>query len=421
LPGRAAPLRGGGEIDRPLPRPYELRADAREILNTVFRQQALFDVGGRDLSFITCRQRAGAYLLGIANNTWREQPLKVTSFCGPLESIRELPLDRSETEAVGYLPESVDGKLLGHNTDSAIRGGDFRVFAVRVKESGVEVIPHRVPPPRPHGRALPLRRVTSVKEEILARPTFFEHFDGVVLDWRYLHDREKGVLQQEAGWIRRQGLRVFVDLSSGVNLYPTLRLVDNLAADYEQSMTSIADVMAKMKILGSRDLILSLHRQPENNFSGRQTQEAFEKTLRRLAMDAAELGIDLHLRMAFGKPPWSLSDMDALIEKLGAGNLHIAAATALLSRMDMSADAVRILKARLGLWLAAAPQVDLSGRLWDAHAPLHRAADRARIAAWIALVPDAPILTDAVFANQDQEYLDAVTLEQFRIGTERQE
>jgi hypothetical protein len=206
-----------------------------------------------------------------------------------------------------------------------------------------------------------------------------------------------------------------------VNLYPTLRLVDNLAADYEQSMTSIADVMAKMKILGSRDLILSLHRQPENNFSGRQTQEAFEKTLRRLAADAAGLGIDLHLRMAFGKPPWSLSDMDALIEKLGAGNLHTAAATALLSRMDMSADAVRILKARLGLWLAAAPQVDLSGRLWDAHAPLHRAADRARIAAWIALVPDAPILTDAVFANQDQEYLDAVTLEQFRIGTERQE
>ena len=409
------------EIDRPLPRPYELRTDARRILDTVFRQQALFDVGCRDLSFITCRQGPGVYLLGIANNTWRELPLKITSLCGSLESIRELPLDQSETEAVGYLPESVDGKLLGRNSADTIRGGDFRIFAVRVRESGVEVIPHRTPPPRPHGRALSLRRVTCVKEEILARPTFFEHFDGVVLDWRYLHDREKGVLQQEAGWMRRQGLRVFIDLSSGVNLYPTLRLVDNLAADYEESMTAIADVMAKMKILGSRDLILSLHRHPENNFNVRQTQEGFEKTLRRLAADAAGLGIDLHLRMAFGKPPWTLSDMNALIEKVGARNLHIAAGTALLARTDVSADAASILKARLGLWLVAAPQVDLSGKLWDAHAVLHRINDRAKIAAWLALVPDAPILLDAVFANQDEEYLDAVTLAQWRTGTERQE
>jgi len=407
------------EIDRPLPRPYELRAEARKILDTVFRQQALFDVGCRGLSFITCRQGPGAYTLGIANNTWHELPFKITSLCGPLESIRELPLDRSEMEAVGYLPEGADGKLLGRNTDGTIRGGDFRIFAVHVKESGVEVIPHRTPPPRPRGRALGLRHATSVKEEILARPTFFEHFDGVVLDWRYLHDREKSVVQQQAGWIRRQGLRVFVDLSSGANLYPTLRLVDNLAADYEESMTAIADVMAKMKILGSRDLILSLHRQPENNFSGRQTQEGFEKTLRRLAADAAGLGINLHLRMAFGKPPWTLDDMDVLIEKVGARNLRMAAGTALLSRTDVSADAARILKARLGLWLVAAPQVDLSGKLWDAHAPLHRVPERAGIAAWIALVPDAPTLLDAVFTNQDEEYLDAVTLAQLGTGTER--
>ena len=210
------------EIDKPLPRPYELRAEARRTLETVFQQQALFEVGSGDLSFITCRQGPGAYLLGVANSTWRELPLKIASLCGPLESIREVPLDRSELEAVGYLPEGVTGESLGRNTDNTIRGGDFRVFAVRVKESGVEVIPHRTPPPRPRGRALPLRRARSVKEEILARPTFFEHFDGIVLDWRYLHEREKSILQQEAGWMGRQGLQVFVDLSSGVNLYPTL-------------------------------------------------------------------------------------------------------------------------------------------------------------------------------------------------------
>jgi len=406
------------EVDQPLPRPYELRPEARKTLDTVFRQQALFDVGSRDLSFITCRQGPGAYTLGIANNTWHELPLEITSLCGPIESVREMPLDRSEMEAVGYLPEGVDEKLLGHSTDGTIRGGDFRIFAVRVKESGIEVIPHQPPPPGPHGRALPLRHASSVKEEILVRPTFFEHFDGVVLDWRYLSDHEKRVLQQEAGWIRRQGLRVFVDVSSGLNLYPALRLVDNLPADYDESMTAIADVIAKMKVVGARDLILSLHRQPENNFSSRQTQEGFEKTLRSLATDAAKLGIHLHLRMAFGKPPWTLGDMDALIERVGAKNLQIAASTALLSRTDKSADATNVLKAKLGLWLVAAPQVDLAGRLWDVHAPLHRITDRAKIADWITLAPDAPILMDAVFANQDEEYLDALTLEQLKTRIE---
>jgi hypothetical protein len=406
------------EVDQPLLRPYDLRPEARKTLEAVFRQQALFDVGSRDLSFITCRQGQGAYTLGVANNTWRELPLKIASLCGPMESLREVPLDQSEMGAVGYLPEGVDGTLLGRNTDSTIRGGDFRIFAVRVKESGIEVIPHQPPPPRPRGRALPLRHPSSVKEEILARPTFFEHLDGVVLDWRYLRDHEKAVLQQETGWIHRQGLRVFVDVSSGLNLYPMLRLVDNVPADYEESMTAMANVMAKMKALGSRDLVLSLHRQPENNFSSRQTQEAFEKTLRSLTADAAKFGIDLHLRMAFGKPPWTLGDMDALIERVGAENLHIAASTALLWRDDMSADATRVLKAKLGLWLVAAPQVDLTGRLWDAHAPLHRITDHAKVAQWLSLAPKAPILMDAVLSNQDEEYLDALALERLRTRTE---
>jgi hypothetical protein len=52
--------------------------------------------------------------------------------------------------------------------------------------------------------------------------------------------------------------------------------------------------------------------------------------------------------------------------------------------------------------------------LWDAHAPLHRGADRAGIARWIALAPGAPLLLDAVLANQDEEYLDALVLEQLK-------
>jgi hypothetical protein len=408
------PLRS--EVDRPLPRPCVLRPEARRTLETIFRQQALFDVGNPDLSVITCRQGPGVYTLGIANDKWAALPFKITSLCGSIQSLEELPLDDSEVGAAGHLPEGVEGASLGRNTDSTIRGGDIRIFAVRVQESNVETISHLSPGPRPHGRILPLRGIEPVKEQILARPTFFEHFDDVVLDWRYLHDREKAALQRESGWIDRQGLRVFVDASSGVNLYPALRLVDNLPADYRRSMEAIADVMTKMQVLGSHDLILSLHRHPENNFTGEQTQESFEKTLRALAAEADALGITLHLRMAFGKPPWSLGDMDALIEKVGAGNLRLAASTAMLSRTERSPETTQILKRRLGLWLLAGSQADLAGKLWDAHAPLHRWSERAGVVEWIASVPDAPIVLDAVFANPDEEYLDAIALQRLIAG-----
>lgn len=88
--------------------------------------------------------------------------------------------------------------------------------------------------------------------------------------------------------------------------------------------------------------------------------------------------------------------MEALIEKVGADNLRLAAGTALLSRREEFPEAVQVLEAGLGLWLLAASQVDLAAKPWGIHVPLHDWAERAGLAGWIALVPDAPIVLDAV-------------------------
>jgi len=231
------------------------------------------------------------------------------------------------------------------------------------------------------------------------------------VDWRYLHEREKAALEREAGWIRRQGLRVYVDLSSGVDLYPNLRLIDNLADDYAASMEAITNVIAKMEVLGARDLVLSLHRHPENNFTAEQTQAGFENTLKALAARAASSQVTVHLRLAFGKPPWSIPEAAQMLDHIDAGNLRLAASTALLAGTRESADLVQTLRSKLGVWLVAGARADLAGKLWDAHAPLYNASATESIARWIALSPTTPILLDAVYPNQDDEYLDALALE----------
>jgi Xylose isomerase-like TIM barrel len=412
LPGK--PLRS--EIDKPLTKPYTLEAGIRHGLGKIFRSQQLFAVRGDGLSFITCRKRAGEYTIGIENNTWREQPFRLESLCGRIESVRELPLDQSEKGALGQTPIGVDATKLGTSGDGTIAGGDVRIFAVTVNETGVEEIPHIVPPARPRGRLLTLRHATSIKEEILARPTFFEHFDGVCVDWRYFHEREKSVLRKESRWLKRQGVRVVVDLSSGVDLYPTLRLIDNIHADYETSMAAINDVLAKMELLGSEDLILSLHRSPENNFTEQQTKAAFTATLKALASRAAERGLTLYLRVGFGKPPRSLEEGIAWLDRVGAPNLKLAVSTALLKRQAPSNKLAAELKDRLGFWLVAAPRRDVADKLWDVHAPIHSEPNLDWLASLLKLSGHTPIILDAIYPDHDEEYLDAVALEQISRG-----
>ena len=399
------------EIDTPLPKPYALEPGVRSRLEQILRAQQLFHVRGTGLSVVTCRTRAGEYTLGIANNTWREQPFQIESFCGEIDSLREVPLDQSEKGAVGQTPIGVDAARLGTSGTGSIAGGDIRIFAVTVKETGVEEIPHATPPPRPRDRFLTLRRVGSIKEEILARPTFYEHFDGVCVDWRSLHDREEAVLRTEARWLGRQKVRIVVDLSSGLNLYPTLRLLDNVPADFEASMAVWADVLAKMQVLGAKDLVFSLHRDPENNFTGEQANAGYWSTLTRLAGEAAARGVTLHLRVGPGKPPRDFPEAYHYLDPVDAPNLKLAVETALVEGRPFDMRELDRLKGRVGMWLVAGKRTDIGGTVWDTHAPLHAVRDAVTITPWLAAAPAAPMVLDAVHEHPDDAYLDAIALE----------
>lgn len=393
----------GTLIDQPLPKPYSLPVPVREALHQLLTSQALFQADPR-LSLITCRKAPGLYTLGVANNEWHELPLNLTSRCGPITSIRELTLDRSEVSAQGFLPESVTGAKLGTNSDKTIAGGEIRLFSVTVEEQGVETMVHRTPPRAPKGRLLPLRRVDGIKEAILARPTFFQHFDGVVLDWRYAADRHLSALRRESRWLKRQGVRLVVDASSGINLYPTLRLVNNHPTEFAASLATLRDLLQKMEALGATDLLFSLHRHPENNFTDTQTQAGFEDTLRTLAADAARHSITLHLRQTFGKPPWDLGALIALAEQVGSDHLKVAPALSLLGR-PLSNEEHDRLRGKVGFFLVSGRRVDIAGRLWDAHAPWADQAEASTAARWIAALDKTPIIFDLAVSDPDSEYL----------------
>ena len=83
-------------------------------------------------------------------------------------------------------------------------------------------------------------------------PSFFEHFDGAVVDWKYLRERGPDILMQEAGWSGRQKLRLFVDLTSALNFYPFMRLLDDRDRFDSSSMAAMEDVPERCQLFGHR-------------------------------------------------------------------------------------------------------------------------------------------------------------------------
>lgn len=352
-------------------------------------------------------------------------------------------LDQSEKQySPGYLPQGYENASIGHSTNTTIAGVDLRIFDIEITEDASILTPQSnpgiVPPALPHRRALYLATTTSgsrnggvsaLTEAVLLRPSFFEHWDTAVVDWSAVEATTVNALVSDGQWALRQNLIKFLDFSSGINLYPDLRLCINSVREYNESLTRIKGVLVKMsKKLNlkmgelplatySKHAIVTPHRVPENFYSLLSTSAAFVETLLELSLLADALGIHLHLKVDNKLSPlwlhdqqvsYNLSSAVALIEvvrnKSKTRTLHVAPSIAQLidsgvtNRSLLQERVPSLTAAMVEIWFTAAPQYDpfkptqlmgLDGRL---------ASDSRMAAAAIAIAAFAPNAT-IVFAE----------------------
>jgi hydroxypyruvate isomerase len=389
-------------IDQPLQKPYSLLVHFRKALEAAFKGQQLFEVD-KNLSLITCRKEQGTYTLGITNNTWESQPLKINSRFGEIESVTELPLDQTEKSELGYLPEVLQGRKMT-DAEGFIAGGDVKLFLVKLKEKNVEVLPDNLPFKTNKARILQLSHINSIKEELLKRPTFFEHFDGVLVDWKYFRNRDAEALKEEAVWINLQKLGITIDLTPGINLYPDLRVINNVQEDYDKSLATIFSIMEKGELLGVKNIIVSHNRVPENNTSEEEAWKLTVETFKLLCSKAAEKGITLHLR--FGqesKAPRNVKLALQFLDEVDAKNLLLAVDLGyLFSRNVALPEVVSQLKGKTGYWLVAGKKVDEFGKNWSIVVPFARSSQKEKLRDLFDAAPDAPIVCNALYKNLDE-------------------
>lgn len=373
-------------INEKLETPYPMLEHVTCILDEIFTAVMPFGVG-KELSLITCRKDKGVYTLGICNNTWEEKQLSILSQVGAIKKIEELTTDDLEKVSEGYLPECIT-QINSEIPSDYIAGGDIRIFRVEVDEEIEEIeeiVENEVAQEMTH-YTLPLGDTRSIKEAILLMPTFYDYFDSILIDWRYLDRSEARYLQEEGKWLCRQGIKVQVDLSTGLNLYPDLRLVNNDVEEYTKSMQIINSVLEKMYHLGAKELLLCLHRMPENNITYEATEKDYISTLRQLCEKAESLGIALYLKTQLKDQTavelnpdsgiekaktnffdMSLIELSDFIDRVGKTNLKLASSVALLLEDEKSEYTLDTIRHNIGIWLVATTEVDVTGRVWNTH------------------------------------------------------
>jgi hypothetical protein len=408
--------RVANEAEKKLACPFGLLKHVQRVLDDILTGQQLFSVGP-GLSFITCRKGTGEYTLGVHNNDLFLRPLKIVSHVGKIQKITELPIDPRAKKAVGYWPTGHEKNAGGESRKTTIAGGDIRLFSISVKEEDVQVLPPVAAPTSIRDRFLAFRNVRHLKEAVLASPTFFHHFDGAMVDWTYLRDRDRVRAEYEAGWLTRQRLRVLADLRPGLNFYPDLTLLDTLQFRYDESATAIDDILDKMVLLGSLGAVVSLHRSPENHCDADRAHDRFLAGVRDLCRRAGERGITLYLESHPHKWHAKTEDMLCFIDKVNASNLRFALNAAHAVMMgEKVAKLIAAAGDRLGLVLLSAPRVDAFGQQYDAHLPIHTADwDPAPLKAL-----NVPLVLDADYRSWDDTYRDIKGVEKQAAVLQRQ-
>jgi hypothetical protein len=245
-------------LEQPLPNPYPLLKSFKALLSDLFESQVLFSpgepTGQLQLAHIVNRLSTNEYLMQIANTKMQQQTFSIQSKIGPIEDITEVALGDAHIAGAntpGFAPAGSSSVDRGHSSATTIAGGDVRVFKIKLVDDKCSPLPPVPPHPNPSNIAIKLDQSSApnVREAILLRPSFRQHFDSVVVDWKYVESRTATAIAEEGRWLFMRGIHVIVDFSSGINLYPDLRLVKDSVDEYERSMARMYDVLNKMSVL----------------------------------------------------------------------------------------------------------------------------------------------------------------------------
>jgi len=292
----------------------------------------------------------------------------------------------------------------------------------------VKIINKVTPKPRPNGVVLHLRQISnSLMDEIHCRSTFFQHFDSVIVDYSYVMSKDNEFLVTEAKWASQQNLKVYVDASPAIDLFPKLRLINNSAIAFNESYSKLQEFINKLTIYEVTDVIISLHKAPELHDPYDDVLRQFNGTLHSLVKMAGK--INIHMRDAIKNPTGGINSTYWWLKECGLDHsIQMAPNLALILQHPLS-DIKQIITSAAFVFLNT-PEVDIFGARYTVNGPIHKQTDLIKgILSDLCNIRSCPyqthfrgdssifLVVDAYLPTVNDEYLDVAWLEDFLTDT----
>jgi len=199
-----------------------------------------------------------------------------------------------------------------------------------------------------------------------------------------------------------------VDFTSGLNVFPDLRIVDNTPAAYQKSMAAIYDTMNKMPFLNSKDMIMCLHEEVPGS-DDYDYWASLNITFTKISREATSLGLSIHIRDTL-KSPRNLNDTYYWFRGLNVNNIFMAPTTAHLIDDEYLPQQISFIIMRSKILLLNAPTYDLLNRLYSENAPLTALTTNGGdlTSQYISMAQKYGLwmVYDGIYKNLDDEYLD---------------
>ena len=207
--------------------------------------------------------------------------MRLVARAGRILGVEELPTPDDVKGERGYAPKAFKGYSAGASTADTIAGGDVRLFRVKLDEAGaVEELPEAVERPNATGSCFVMRGNGELEDAAIERPTFFRHYDTMLVDWRWFEQRTEDEIRRQMNWPKLQGLKMMLDFRSGLNYYPDLRIptVKSVAREKE-TLRRMRGVLAKAGLCGIAEVVISEDRDKDEAEEVESMESGFAKIL----------------------------------------------------------------------------------------------------------------------------------------------
>ncbi len=403
-----------------LPMYYDLLSAVKQYVGDCLNELKVVDINSGSLQCIFNICEDGTFLAAVVNNSSAIQRFDFVSNQYRLSIKAELAVPSLPESLPGYYAKEFmcEGEMEEGTGSLTIKPADIRMFRLETSEWTFHTQAISFPSDCTQGRFLAVRSISSLKTELLTKPTFKHHFQGVKLDAAYLMEKEFEWLRQEAAFVQRRKVEVIVDFSSMLNHYPQLSLLNNIKDRYEENRKLIALTFKKAALFNCTKAIFILHRNAENHITVEAAIEQMAESLKGICEDAAMHGITIYLQNGTkGRLLKSTEDTVNFVKRLHIPNLKVAYNLAHSIALGEQPEAVLAKhKAHIDGFLLSMPGIDDYGQYYDQHCPI-ASSPLAIAEAATKLIADHAnedrsgfVCLDALYDNWNEVYLDRLKL-----------